>query len=478
LHLFKIDPKKFWRQILTRKTKENNKIPLKDWNFYLKNMYESPNVMDNMPNNSTKDEVFSIEDIKFGVKRLSKGKAKDIEGYQAEILKIGGPILIPHIHKLFNLAIQQGFPKPWTQSLIVPIFKSGDKSNPSNYRTIMISPILAKLYGSILEKKIDTWLESHGKRARGQAGFRGYHSTVDHLVTFRIIAEECRNDKTDLLCCFIDFRKYFDTVPRTNLWNRLEELKVPFELRVVAVRLYEKVIAKFRNTEGWSEEINCNIGVKQGCPLSPTLFGIYIDKLEDCLEDAGCVGPTLASIVIILLLYVDDIVLMEKSPYDLGKQLITLKDFFSSMGMTVNTDKTKVMIIKSKRITYDTFVYDNNSLEEVPSYKYLGIDIHHKLNWNYSIEKRINGGWKAYYGLENNCKSTDLWLWDKKKKNLFHTLVTPVILYGCEVWGCSISRESWRKIEQIQKNFITYNLKIKGNTPYPILLIEASPFPH
>jgi hypothetical protein len=86
-------------------------------------------------------KVFSIEDIKFGVKRLSKGKGKDIEGYQDEILKTGGPILIPHIHKLFNLAIQQGFPKPWTQSLIVPIFKSGDKRNPSNYRTIIISPI-------------------------------------------------------------------------------------------------------------------------------------------------------------------------------------------------------------------------------------------------------------------------------------------------------------------------------------------------
>jgi hypothetical protein len=199
---------------------------------------------------------------------------------------------------------------------------------------------------------------------------------VDHLVTFRIIVEECHNDKIDLLCCFIDFRKYFDIVPRTNLWNRLEELKVPFKLRVVAIRLYEKVISKFRNTEGWSEEINCNIGVKQGCPLSPTLFNIYIDKLEDCLEDAGCVGPTLVSIVIILLLYANDIVLMEKIPYDLGKKLIILKDFFSSMGMTMNTNKTKVMIIKSKRITYNTFVYDNNSLEEVPSYKYLGIDIH------------------------------------------------------------------------------------------------------
>jgi hypothetical protein len=57
-----------------------------------------------------------------------------------------------------------------------------------------------------------------------------------------------------------------------------------------------------------------------------------------------------------------------------------LKDFCSNMGMTVNNDKTKVMIIKSNKITYDTFIYDNNNLEEVTSYKYLGIDIHHKLN--------------------------------------------------------------------------------------------------
>jgi hypothetical protein len=60
---------------------------------------------------------------------------------------------------------------------------------------------------------------------------------------------------------------------------------------------------------------------------------------------------------------------------------------------------------------------------------------------------------------------------------MFKTLLTPVILYGFEVWGCSISRESWRNIEQIKKNFITYNIIIKGNTPYPILVLETSLFP-
>ena len=84
--------------------------------------------------------------------------------------------------------------------------------------------------------------------------------------------------------------------------------------------------------------------------------------------------------------------------------------------------------------------------------------------------------WKAYFGLENNCKAANLVMWDKNKL-LFETLVTPVILYGCEVWGCSISIESWRKIEQIQKRFIMYNLKIKSTTPYPILCIEMGLFP-
>ena len=39
----------------------------------------------------------------------------------------------------------------------------------------------------------------------------------------------------------------------------------------------------------------------------------------------------------------------------------------------------------------------------------------------------IIGGWKAYYGIENNCKSVYLWSWDKKKL-IFETLVTPAIL--------------------------------------------------
>jgi hypothetical protein len=98
------------------------------------------------------------------------------------------------------------------------------------------------------------------------------------------------------------------------------------------------------------------------------------------LEKEGCVNPTLVGMVIILIFYTDNIVLMERSSYDIDNKLKILKDFFSNTCMIINNDKTKVMVIKSKKINYANFMYEKNSLEEVISYKYLGIDLHQKLN--------------------------------------------------------------------------------------------------
>lgn len=62
------------------------------------------------------------------------------------------------------------------------IFKSEDINVASNYRTIMISNILSKLYGLILEKKnISVWLENNGKRAKRKVGFIIHHSTLTIL---------------------------------------------------------------------------------------------------------------------------------------------------------------------------------------------------------------------------------------------------------------------------------------------------------
>ena len=92
--------------------------------------------------------------------------------------------------------------------------------------------------------------QSQKKRVKDKVVFMIYHSIVDHLVTLRPIVMECHNNKTNILCCFVEFRKTLDTMVKTNLCNILEEFKISLKLRVSMIRLYDNVIANFRNFEG------------------------------------------------------------------------------------------------------------------------------------------------------------------------------------------------------------------------------------
>jgi len=164
-------------------------------------------------------------------------------------------------------------------------------------------------------------------------------------------------DKEEVFCCFVDFKKAFDTVPRDKLWCRMEELEIPMHYIVVLHRLYEEEKVKIRTSAGISESFRSDIGVKQGCPLSPTLFGLYIDKLEEWLTLQGGDGVWLGEFVIKLLLYADDIALISKSAHGLQMHLYALEHFCRAMGMQVsramgmqvNSSKTKMMIFCNKR---------------------------------------------------------------------------------------------------------------------------------
>jgi hypothetical protein len=89
--------------------------------------------------------------------------------------------------------------------------------------------------------------------------------------------------------------------------------------------------------EGLSARFSCGIGVKQGCPLSPLLFGLYLDGLEKHLDAFDGDSPLqLANIVVKLLLYADDLALMLETPQGLQKQIdvllsSVLNDNWSSM---------------------------------------------------------------------------------------------------------------------------------------------------
>lgn len=213
----------------------------------------------------------------------------------------------------------------------------------------MICPLLGKLFGSMVERKIIKWVESEGKRANGQVGFKPKHSTVDHGVTLRFLVEKVWNTPgKEAFCCFVDFKKAFDTVPQDKLWLGMEELQIPIGLRALTHRLYEQVIAKIRTMEWMFDSFGNDIGVKHGCPLSPTLFGLYIDKLEECLDKNNGDGVQLAKYVIKLLLYADDLILIAKTMDSLREHLKALEAFCQVVRMQVNTSKTRAMIFSLK----------------------------------------------------------------------------------------------------------------------------------
>lgn len=196
---------------------------------------------------------------------------------------------------------------------IVPIHKSGDPLDPGTYRTIMIGHTLAKLYGAVLESELSSYAEREGLRAPGQAGFRRAFSTIDHIFTLRCLIDQAKAQKKRLHCCFVDFRKAFDTVPRERLFQRLQTLRVPPQMAWGIYALYEQVLGRVRCPGGLSNIIASTVGVKQGCPLSPTLFGLYIDEVADYIAQSGGDGMDLAGTPIHIMLYADDIILISES---------------------------------------------------------------------------------------------------------------------------------------------------------------------
>jgi hypothetical protein len=119
-------------------------------------------------------------------------------------------------------------------------------------------------------------------------------------------------------------------------------------------------------TEGLSSWFSCGIGVKQGCPLSPLLFGFYLDGLEKHLDALdGDNLPQLVDIVVKLLLYADDLALMSKTPQGLHKQIDALFEFCVERQLVINVTKTKVVVFENRRSATPEFTYRGTTIERV-----------------------------------------------------------------------------------------------------------------
>ena len=148
------------------------------------------------------------------------------------------------------------------------------------------------------------------------------------------------------------------------------------------------------------------MGVKQGCPLSPTLFGLYIDELEELItkytKSEEIEGPTNGMYTLLILLYAYDVKMMSHFCASMNKLLELLKALCYKSGMTVNVTKTKLMICS--RRTKESFTYTRQPMKTVTDFKYLGIEIPFAYKWSKSMDRRlVAAAKKMYYMFETIC---------------------------------------------------------------------------
>ena len=180
------NPKKIWNEIKVHKEEVTGTFSEEDLLMYVKKFYSIPKAKEigtAVPSSIEVDDCFTVEDVEKAVAKMHNGKACDTSGIHAEMLKWLPQEGLTFVTDILNQAYHNGFPLDWQDNCIKALHKGGDRNELSNYRTIMIGPITAKLFGSLLEQKLNAWAQIKGKRARGQAGFKTQHSTTDHLIT-------------------------------------------------------------------------------------------------------------------------------------------------------------------------------------------------------------------------------------------------------------------------------------------------------
>jgi hypothetical protein len=265
--------------------------------------------------------------------------------------------------------LKKVFPEAFFTRVVHALFKGGNAFKFDNYRGITVGPILAKLFAMILEKRLSEWVEQHGLCAKGQTRFRKDYRTTNQLFILQNLIEQNKAKKKPLYCCFVDFKKAFDTVPREMLWQLLAGRGVEGHFLQCLQAMYAKDTVRINHpSEGVTSNFKCQQGVKQGCPFSPLLFGLYLDALEGCLDGKECDAPTLADVHVWLLLFVDDLVLASESEVGLQQQLDTLQQFCTKGGLIVNVEKTKAMVFNFVS-PCQKFVFKGDVIERVQTFK-------------------------------------------------------------------------------------------------------------
>ena len=312
------------------------------------------------------DTEITIEEIIKTPKKIKSKKAAHSDKINNEMIKYSVDILANGFIKVFNTIMKSGkFPTLWCEGLISPIFKSGNKLDPSNYRGICVSSSLGKFFCSVLNERLMNISKTKELLHPSQIGFLPSNRTADHILTLKTLHDKYVNQNNEkIYACFIDFKKAFDSVWHEGLYLKLLENGIGGCFYDLIKDLYSNSNTRcaVKVSGHRTPFFSYNRGVRQGCVLSPLLFNLYINELPSLFEKVNPDpfllpnGTRLSS-----LLYADDLVILSRSKSGLENCLDSLNEWSKKWLMNINLKKTKVMILQkhnSKLQTLDFFLGD------------------------------------------------------------------------------------------------------------------------
>ncbi len=172
--------------------------------------------------------------------------------------------------------------------------------------------------------------------------------------------------------------------------------------------------------------------MKQGCPISPLLFGLYLDALEGRLDDRECNAPALTNLHIWLLLFANDLAWMSKLEVALQQQLDKFQQFCDQRGLMMNMKKTKVMVFNSTDPCQE-FVFEGDAIKGVQTFKYMGIPFDTTSNLDNVVERLATTSRRSLFTMNRRCAKLHI-MNIKLCCHLFNTLVHSIASHACEVW--------------------------------------------
>ena len=409
------------------------------WVEYTKKLYEvDPNVtqLDTDLGNEKEPEPL-LSEVDRAIKKVKSGKAPGLDCVPIELIKAGGDKAVTIFHKLCcKIWKDESWPTDWRTSEYVPIPKKGDLQRCENYRTIALISHASKVLLIIILERIKNIIEK--EIAEEQAGFRSGRGTRDHLHNLRTILEKTiAHDQTTFIC-FIDYSKAFDCTDYTHVWHILNKLGFPKHIIRLIKQLYEQQEASIRVNTGNTEKFKTGKGVRQGCILSPYLFNTYTEHImREAITEAD--GISIQGKKISNLRYADDTALISNSEDNLQEMVTKVSRASNNHGLYLNAKKTKVMAV-SKNRTNIHIVLNNERLEQVNSYKYLGASITEEGTCTTEIRARLAMARASMLKLAN--------IWNDKnitksmKIRLIKALIWPIATYGCESWTINQREEA------------------------------------